>query len=116
MFSGDMQPALRDPQGRFFVDRSGDWFAVILSYSREDSVQIPPFGIQRQALAGEAHYFQLQELEQQLAAGLPISKAANKVGSSDLQAVVAKLTYQEGCAALYDSAKEHIGVKKVHAK
>lgn len=59
---------------------------------------------------------QLQELEQQLAAGLPISKAANKVGSSDLQAVVAKLTYQEGCAALYDSAKEHIGVKKVHAK
>lgn len=57
----------------------------------------------------------MQELEQQLATGQPISKAANPVGSSDLQAVVAKLTHQEACAALYNSAKEHIGDRKVRA-
>lgn len=55
----------------------------------------------------------MQELEQQLAS--PISKAASQVGHPDLQAVVAKLTCQEGCALLYESAKEHVGAKKVHA-
>lgn len=60
MFSGEMQPGLRDSQGRFFIDRSGDWFAVILSYLREEPIQLPPFGIQRQALAGEAQYYQVR--------------------------------------------------------
>ena len=50
-----------------------------------------------------------------MAVGQPIPKPAHQVGDFDLQAAVAKLTYQEGCAALYESAKEHLGVRKVHA-
>lgn len=42
-------------------------------------------------------------------------RVANQVHHSDLQAAVAKLTYKEGCAALYTSAKEHIGDGKVRA-
>ena len=59
MFSGDMQPAQQDSQGRFFIDRNGDLFAVILSYLREEPIEFPTFGIQRQALAGEAHFYQV---------------------------------------------------------
>ena len=59
MFSGDMQPAQQDSQGRFFIDRSGDLFAVILSYLREEPIQLPTFGIQKQALAGEAQFYQV---------------------------------------------------------
>ena len=59
MFSGDMQPALQDSQGRYFIDRNGDWFAVILSYLREEPVQFLVFGIQRQALTAEARYYQV---------------------------------------------------------
>ena len=32
MFSGDMQPAQQDKQGRFFIDRNGDHFAIIMAY------------------------------------------------------------------------------------
>ena len=59
MFSGDMQPALRDSQGHYFIDRNGDWFAMILSYLREEPLQLPTSGIQRQALAAEARYYQV---------------------------------------------------------
>ncbi len=31
-FSGDMQPAQQDKQGRFFIDRNGDHFAIIMAY------------------------------------------------------------------------------------
>lgn len=52
MFSGDTQPAQQDSLGRFLIDRNSDWFALILSYLREEPLQLPTFGIQRQALTG----------------------------------------------------------------
>lgn len=113
MFSGEMQPAQQDSQGRFFIDRSGDWFAIILSHLREEPIQVPQCGVQRLALIGEARYYQLQELERQLAPQEP--RAAYQIGHSGLQKVLSKLTYWEGCAVLYESAKEHIGANKVHA-
>lgn len=62
MFSGDMQPAQTDTQGRLFIDRNGDWFAVILSYLRDEPVQLPPFGIKRRALLAEARFYQVRQL------------------------------------------------------
>lgn len=60
MCSGDMQPAQQDSQGRFFIDRNGDRFAVILSYLRQEPIEFPPVGIQRQALLAEAQFYQVR--------------------------------------------------------
>lgn len=60
MFGGDLQPSQQDSQGRYFIDRNGDYFAVVLSYLREEPIQIPPFGVQRQALVGEARFYQVR--------------------------------------------------------
>ncbi len=59
MFCGDLEPGQTDVQGRFFIDRNGDLFAVIISYLRGELLQLPAFGIQRQALAAEAHFYQV---------------------------------------------------------
>ena len=44
-----------------------------------------------------------------------IDSIADQLEHADLQSVVAKLTYKEGCASLYESAKQHLGADKVHA-
>lgn len=62
MFSGDMQLGQQDNQGRFFIDRDGDRFATILSYLRGEPTDLPRARIQRQALAADARYFQVQLL------------------------------------------------------
>ena len=59
MFSGDMQPALQDKQGRFFIDRNGDHFAIILAYLRDEPLKLPGFGMQRRALEAEARFYQV---------------------------------------------------------
>ena len=59
MFSGAMQPAQQDSQGRFFIDRNGDLFAVVLSYLRGEVMQFPTCSTQKKALAGEARFYQV---------------------------------------------------------
>ena len=59
MFSGDMQPAQQDKQGRFFIDRNGDHFAIILAYLRDEPLQLPGLGMQRRALEAEARFYQV---------------------------------------------------------
>ena len=44
-----------------------------------------------------------------------MDSVADQLEHADLQSMVAKLTYKEGCASLYESAKQHIGIGKVHA-
>ena len=59
MFSGDMQPAQQDKQGRFFIDRNGDHFAIILANLRGEPLQLPDFGMQQRALEAEARFYQV---------------------------------------------------------
>lgn len=64
MFSGDMQPAQQDHQGRFFIDRNGDHFAIILAYLRNEPLQLLGFGMQRRALEAEARFYQVVQRTQ----------------------------------------------------
>lgn len=75
MFSGDMQPGQQDRKGRYFIDRNGDWFALILSYLREEPLQLPPFGIQRQALLAEVRFYQVGRLHTSLHTSQTINKS-----------------------------------------
>ena len=59
MFSGDLEPAQKDSQGRFFIDRNGDHFAMILAYLRDEPHQVPASALQRQALKAEAQFYQV---------------------------------------------------------
>lgn len=59
MFSGDLQPAQQDNKGRFFIDRNGDHFAIILAYLRDEPLQLLGFGMQRRALEAEARFYQV---------------------------------------------------------
>lgn len=59
MFSGEMEPAHKDRQGRFFIDRNGDLFATITSYLRGEPLEVPVLGVRRQALVAEARYYQV---------------------------------------------------------
>ena len=59
MFSGDLPPAYRDSQGRFFLDRDGSRFATVLTYLRGDPVDIPVNAKERSALRTEASYYQV---------------------------------------------------------
>ena len=51
-------PAHLDRQGRFFIDRNGDLFGIIMSYLRDEPFSIPTEYIKRKALAEEASFFQ----------------------------------------------------------
>lgn len=62
MFSGDTElpAAYRDSQGRFFIDRDGKHFSTILSYLRQQPFDLPTTRADRDALAEEVRYFQVQ--------------------------------------------------------
>ncbi|KAL0031911.1 hypothetical protein WJX79_004705 [Trebouxia sp. C0005] len=110
MFSGDMQPAQQDHQGRFFIDRNGDHFAIILAYLRNEPLQLLGFGMQRRALEAEARFYQLQDLEQQLSCGV---QQIEDTKADLLQRDIAKSTFEEGRMVLFESAKAQIGAVKV---
>lgn len=110
MFSGDLLPAQQDNQGRFFIDRNGDHFAIILAYLRDEPLQLPGFGIQRRALEAEARFYQLQDLEQHLSCGVQLN---GDTKADVLQRDIAKLTFEEGRMVLFESAKAKIGAAKV---
>lgn len=59
MFSGEMEPARQDSQGRFFIDRNGDLFATIMSSLRGEQLEVPVLGVRRQALVAKARYHQV---------------------------------------------------------
>ena len=61
MFSSNSGAAgtLKDNHGRYFSDRNGDWFAVILGYLRGEPLQLPSSAGQRQALLAEARFFKI---------------------------------------------------------
>ena len=59
MFSGEMEPARQDSQGRFFIDRNGDLFATIMSNLRGEQLEVPVLGVRRQALVAKARYHQV---------------------------------------------------------
>ena len=56
MFSGDLRPAHTDKEARYFIDRNGELFAVVIAFLRGEPQELPAFGIQRQALAAEAQF------------------------------------------------------------
>ena len=72
MFSGQMKPAHKDSQGRFFIDRDGDLFAKIMSYLRGEPLELPVSDVQRQALIAEARYYQVLTVNSVLICLLPI--------------------------------------------
>ncbi len=81
MFSGDLQPAQQDKQGRFFIDRNGDHFAMILAYLRDEPLQLPGFGMQRRALEAEARFYQVVQ-GMLLAASMIVFSSCRQLASS----------------------------------
>ncbi len=106
MISGDMQPAQQDKQGRFFIDRNGDHFAVILAYLRHEPLQLPGFGMQRRALEAEARFYQvvrgtlLAAILINFAPALPFQITCNpaQVQSYGQQYPALEMFYSELCA------------------
>ena len=68
MFSGRIGLA-RDKVGRFFVDRDGRYFHLILNYLRDGTCTIPPSSHAFQELRREAEFFRLESLLEYLAPG-----------------------------------------------
>ena len=62
MFSGDVPPAHQDRKGRFFIDRNGELFGIIISYLREERFSMPTDKIKLKALAEEASFFQVRDM------------------------------------------------------
>lgn len=61
MFSGDMVPGHYDSKGRFFIDRNGELFGIVMSFLRAEPLNIPSDPVKRQALAQEAKFFQARK-------------------------------------------------------
>ncbi len=79
MFS-DPNPAMLDEEGRYFIDRDGEVFKVILEYLR--SHHLVDFGVSKQRIRLEAEFFGLDNLIQDLSHDTlpePVQPAQNQL-------------------------------------
>jgi len=65
MFSGRIGVE-KDPEGRYFIDRDGALFGLILTYLRDGDIDIPPSIWVRKLFLREAKFYQLQGLIERL--------------------------------------------------
>lgn len=66
MFAGDLAPAYQDTQGRYFIDRDGTHFGIVLAYLRGQPLQLPSSLADRSALVAEALFYQVYTLDEPL--------------------------------------------------
>lgn len=67
MFDTELQPAVLDEEGFFFLDRSGEMFQYVLAHLRDpETLLLPTSRSELAKLKQEAHYYGLEELEAQV--------------------------------------------------
>ena len=81
MFSGRIGLA-RDKVGRYFIDRDGRFFHLILNFLRDGTCQIPRHPSEFQELRREATFFQLNSLLDFLSPGASAAAAAAKAAAA----------------------------------
>ena len=115
MFSGRIGLA-RDKVGRFFIDRDGRFFHLILNYLRDGSCQIPRHPSEFQELRREATFYQLNSLLDFLSPGASAAAAAAAGASAAAAGVTPDLLRRTALEARrgkvkdsqYDSLRHYI--------
>ena len=73
------------------------------------------FAFEQSCFLRDLVVLQLQDLEQKLGIGQPLYRTTSHKDPTNIQAIISRMTYQEGCAFLFESAKQDIGADKVLA-
>ena len=59
-------PLLKDPRGRYFIDRDGQLFRFVLDYLRNDKLTLPEGFAEKKRLLDEATFYRLGSLVKEL--------------------------------------------------